>query len=69
MQKQLLKDLIEWIEKSSLEELNSRRLKLEEQLGQGMSSDVLSDLKLAIRLIDEEVVTRACLHLKVLPGA
>lgn len=69
MQKQLLKDLIEWIEKSSLEELNSRRLKLEEQLWQGMSSDVLSDLKLAIRLIDEEIVTRACLHLKVLPGA
>lgn len=69
MQKQLLKDLIEWIEKTSLTDLNLKRLKLEEQLGHGLSPDVLSDLKLAIRLIDEEIVTRACLHLIALPGA
>lgn len=64
MQKQLLKDLIEWIENSSLSDLASRRLKLEEQLGQSLATDVQSDLKLAIRLIDEEVVTRACLQQK-----
>lgn len=64
MQKQLLKDLIDWIEKSNLSALASRRLKLEEQLGQSLATDVQSDLKLAIRLIDEEVVTRACLQQK-----
>lgn len=64
MQKQLLKDLIDWIENSSLQDLASRRLKLEEQLGNSLGTDVQSDLKLAIRLIDEEVVTRACLQQK-----
>jgi hypothetical protein len=64
MQKQLLKDLIDWIENSSLEDLQKRRLKLEEQLGQSLATDVQSDLRLAIRLIDEEVVTRACLQQK-----
>ncbi|WP_330109629.1 hypothetical protein [Methylophaga thalassica] len=61
MQKQLLKDLIDWIENSSLEDLALRRLKLEELIGNTMGTEVQSDLKLAIRLIDEEVVTRACL--------
>ena len=64
MQKQLLKDLIDWIENSGLQDLTSRRLKLEEQLGESLAPEVQSDLKLAIRLIDEEVVTRACLQQK-----
>ena len=69
MQKQLLKDLIAWIENSSLDDLQSRRLKLQEQLSESLSTEVQADLKLAIRLIDEEVVTRACLHQIAQPGA
>ena len=40
MQKQLLKDLIDWIENSSLEDLALRRLKLEELIGNTMGTEV-----------------------------
>lgn len=59
MNKEFLKELIAWIEAASLEELNEKRETLSQKVNSGLYE--ASDLKLVIKIIDEEILAHHCL--------
>ncbi len=59
MNKQFLKELIAWIESATIEDLHDKRDTLSEKIESGRYE--ASELKLVVRVIDEEVLTRICL--------
>ena len=59
MNKGFLKELIAWIEAASLEDLNEKRETLSQKVDSGRYE--VSDLKLIIKIIDEEILAHHCL--------
>ena len=59
MNKETIKAFIAWLESASVEEINQRieEIRVLEQAGQ-LSRDGRADLRLARRLIDEELIAR-----------
>ena len=58
MNKHTIRDLLNWLDAASKEEIESTKKNLMEALDGVSSREVRSDIRLAIRLIDEELLAR-----------
>jgi hypothetical protein len=57
MNKETLKTFLRWLENASDEELDSKREEIQNNFSR-VSRDGAADLKLALRLLDEEILVR-----------
>ena len=58
MDKEAIKNFISWLEEASDEEIERHQSFVEAQAGRVSSREGLADVRLALRLIDEEVLSR-----------
>lgn len=58
MDKETIKGFIAWLEGSSKEAILARRDVLREVMGEASSPEARSDVRLALRLVDEELLAR-----------
>jgi hypothetical protein len=58
MNKATIRILMDWLDKASLEDIYAKRQIFEENLKYVRSSEAKADLRLGLRLIDEELIAR-----------
>ena len=58
MDKETIKSFIRWFESASMEEIEQRKNRFKETSSLVSSSEAKADIRLGLRLIDEELIAR-----------